>query len=281
MAELYDRVRESADFLLARGAPRPAAAVVLGSGLGDLADRVDSPLAVPYHEVPHFARSTVDFHEGQLVFGRLGSLPVAVMEGRLHYYEGHSMEAVVHPLRSLALMGAKTLVVTSAVGGVNPAYGKGDVVMIRDHINLMGDNPLIGPNDDRLGPRFPDMSEPYRAAYRQIVAGVAAARKLACHEGVLAAVAGPNLETAAEYRFLRDAGADVVGMSMVPENLAAVHMGLSVLGLAVVTDLCDPDHLEPVDVPEILRVAAEAGPRLQDLVLGFLSQLEQREGVEA
>jgi purine-nucleoside phosphorylase len=281
MAELYDRVRESADFLLARGAPRPAAAVILGSGLGDLADRVDAPLAVPYDAVPHFACSTVDFHEGQLVFGRLGSLPVAVMEGRLHYYEGHSMEAVVHPLRSLAMMGATTLVVTSAVGGVNPAYGKGDVVMIRDHINLMGDNPLIGPNDDRLGPRFPDMSEPYRAEYRRIVAGVAAASGLACHEGVLAAVAGPNLETAAEYRFLRDAGADVVGMSMVPENLAAVHMGLSVLGLAVVTDLCDPDHLEPVDVPEILRVAAEAGPRLQDLVLGFLAQLEQRKGVEA
>jgi len=281
MAELYDRIAESADFLLARGVPRPEVALVLGSGLGDLADRVEDPRAVPYHEVPHFASSTVDFHEGQLVFGRLGSLPVAVMEGRLHYYEGHSMEAVVHPLRSLAMMGARTLVVTSAVGGMNPAYGKGDVVMIRDHINLMGDNPLIGPNDDRLGPRFPDMSEPYRAEYREMVAGVAAARDLPCHEGVLAAVAGPNLETAAEYRFLRDAGADVVGMSMVPENLAAVHMGLSVLGLAVVTDLCDPDHLEPVDVPEILRVAAEAGPRLQDLVLGFLALLEQRKGVEA
>jgi purine-nucleoside phosphorylase len=278
MTALYDRVQESAQALRAQGAGAPELAIVLGSGLGALAEGIEDRVVVPFEAVPHFGASTVDFHEGQLIFGSLEGLRVAVLEGRLHYYEGHSMETVVHPVRSLRALGAEGLVLTSAVGGMNAALARGDLVAVADHINLMGDNPLVGPNDERLGPRFPDMSQPYSRDYRAIAHGAAAAADIALKDGVLVAVAGPNLETAAEYRFLRGIGADVVGMSMVPENIAAVHMGMDVLGVAVVTDLCDPDALEPVDIPEILRVAAEAQPRLETLLLGFLAELHRRRG---
>jgi purine-nucleoside phosphorylase len=278
MPDLYDKLQESAAFMRERGVVAPELAIVLGSGLGALAERITDPLEIPYAELPHFSASTVDFHAGNLVFGELAGVKVAVLEGRLHYYEGHSMRQVVHPLRSLRLLGAEGLVLTSAVGGMSRALAKGDIVALSDHINLMGDNPLIGPNDERIGPRFPDMSEPYSRDYREMAATVAARDGIALKEGVLAAVAGPNLETAAEYRFLQRIGADVVGMSTVPECLAAVHAGMKVLGLAVVTDLCDPDALAVVDIPEILRVAAAAEPQLTRLLLGFLSELKQREG---
>jgi len=281
MSDLYARIQESAAFLRESGAGRPRAAVVLGSGLGGMSGEIEGALAIPFAEVPHFGSSTVDFHAGELIFGTVRGVGVCVLEGRLHYYEGHSMSEVVHPLRSLRALGADTVVLTSAVGGMNAGLAKGDILAVRDHINLMGDNPLIGPNDERIGPRFPDMSEPYSRAYQSMASAVADKAGLALKSGVLAAVAGPNLETAAEYRFLRAIGADVVGMSMVPENLAAVHAGMAVLGLAVVTDLCDPDALEPVDVPEILRVAGEAGPKLRKLLLGFRAELSKRRGVEA
>lgn len=280
MSELYAEIQASAEALRARGAPRPDVAVILGSGLAGLEERLEDRLTLPMAGLPHFAPSTVDFHAGALHFGRLGGVTAAVLEGRLHYYEGHSMRQVVQPLRALAALGARSLVVTSAVGGLNPDLAKGDIVAVRDHINLMGDNPLIGPNDERLGPRFPDMSAPYDPDYRRRAAAIAAELGGRLEESVLVAVAGPNLETAAEYRFLREIGADVVGMSLVPENIAAVHAGLRVLGLSVVTDLCDPDALEPVDVPAILRVAAEAGPRLQELVARFLETLNPDEGLE-
>jgi purine-nucleoside phosphorylase len=278
MPDLYERIEESARFLRERGVRRPEWGIILGSGLGALGARVAAPLEIPYESVPHFSPSTVDFHAGKLVFGALAGVEVAVLEGRLHYYEGHSMGEVVHPLRTLWALGAHSVIVTSAVGGLADGMARGDIVLVRDHINLMGDNPLIGPNDERIGPRFPDMSAPYDREYREIIRAVAAERGLSLREGVLAALAGPNLETAAEYRFLRRIGADLAGMSMVPEDLAAVHAGLRVVGLAVVTDLCDPDHLEPVDVPEILRVARAAEPRLQDLVMGFLMTLKSEQG---
>ena len=280
MSDIHTAIQESASFLRDRGAPDPEMAIILGSGLDGLAKKLESPLSVPFADIPHFAPSTVDFHAGELHFGTLAGLRVAVLGGRLHYYEGHSMIQVVHPLRSLWALGARSLLVTSAVGGMNSGYVKGDIVAVSDHINLMGDNPLIGPNDERIGPRFPDMSAPYDAEYRRLAAAAAASEGIGLKEGVLVAVAGPNLETAAEYRFLRDIGGDIVGMSMVPENLAAVHAGMRVLGLAVVTDLCDPDKLAAVDVPEILRVAAEADPRLQALILDFLARLNRHEGVD-
>lgn len=281
MGDLYSTIRESTDALDARGLGAPELAIVLGSGLDGLGSALEDCERVPYAEIPHFAPTTVDFHAGELLHGKLCGRTVAVLGGRLHYYEGHSMRELVHPLRSLALWGAESLILTSAVGAMNPGFGRGDIVAVADHINLMGDNPLIGPNDERLGPRFPDMSAPYDAEYREIAAEVAEAENIALREGVLAAVAGPNLETAAEYRFLSRIGADIVGMSLVPENLAAVHMGLRVLGLSVVTDLCDPDDLAPVDVPEILSVAAEADPRLQTLIKGILTTLNRREGDQA
>ncbi len=281
MSDLYTMIRESADSLDARGLAAPELAIILGSGLDGLGAALEELVRIPYEEIPHFAPTTVDFHAGELLHGRLRGRTVAILGGRLHYYEGHSMRELVHPLRSLALWGARSLILTSAVGAMNSGYGRGDIVAVADHINLMGDNPLIGPNDERLGPRFPDMSAPYDAEYREIVAEVAAAEGITLRQGVLAAVAGPNLETAAEYRFLSQIGADIVGMSVVPENLAAVHMGLRVLGLSVVTDLCDPEDLAPVDIPEILKVAAEADPGLQTLITGFLSNLDRREGVKA
>ena len=280
MDDLYSRVEESAAFLRDRGLPRPALVIVLGSGLDGLASRLEAAGSLPFGEVPRFASSTVDFHAGTLHWGRLAGLPVTVLEGRLHYYEGHSMAEVVHPLRALRALGAEGVVLCSAVGGLAPSLAVSDVVAVRDHINLMGANPLIGPNDERLGPRFPDFSAPYSPAWRRLAGELAAAAGHALPEGVLAGVAGPNLETAAEYRFLRSIGADLVGMSMVPETLAAVHMGMEVLGLAVVTDRCDPDALEPVDVPAILAAAAAARPRLEALILDFAKALNERKGVE-
>lgn len=278
MSDLYESLQASADYLRRAGAPRPALAVILGSGLDGLAEQLSERLSLPFAEIPGFADSTVDFHAGTLHFGRLDGLALAVLAGRLHYYEGHSMAQVVHPLRTLRLLGAEGLVVTSAVGGLAPTLERSAIVAVSDHINLMGDNPLIGQNDERLGPRFPDLSAPYTPAWRRLAQAAAAELGLALPEGVLAAVAGPNLETAAEYRFLRRAGADLVGMSMVPETLAAVHLGMRVLGLAVVTDRCDPDHLEPVAVPAILAAAAEARPRLEALLVAFIQTLNRREG---
>lgn len=281
MNDLYTRVEESAAFLRAQGVAPPELLIVLGSGLDGLSSHLEAAGSLALGDVPHFAASTVDFHAGTLHWGRLRGLPVALLEGRLHYYEGHSMAQVVHPLRALRQLGATGAVLCSAVGGLAPALKVSELVLVRDHINLMGDNPLIGPNDERLGPRFPDFSAPYSPAWGRLAMELEAnaGRRLA--EGVLAAVAGPNLETAAEYRFLRTVGADLVGMSMVPETLAAVHMGMDVLGLAVVTDRCNPDALEPVDVPAILAAAAAARPRLEALILGFAEALNRRRGVES
>jgi purine-nucleoside phosphorylase len=281
MSDLYASLQTSADFLRGTGAPAPELVVILGSGLDGLSARLEDALSLPFAEVPGFAASTVDFHAGTLHFGRLAGRQLALLAGRLHYYEGHSMAQVVHPLRALRLLGAQGLIVTSAVGGLAPGLARSAIVAVSDHINLMGDNPLIGPNDERLGPRFPDLSAPYTPAWRRQAAAAAAGLGIPLTEGVLAAVAGPNLETAAEYRFLRRIGADLVGMSMVPETLAAVHMGMRVLGLAVVTDLCDPEALEPVDVPAILAAAGAARPRLEALVIACLETLNPSQGTQA
>ena len=245
---------------------KPEAAIVLGTGLGNLTQRVETEEEFPYSFLPHFPESTVESHKGQLVFGSLGGKKVAVMEGRFHGYEGYSLQEVTFPIRLLAQLGAKILIVTNAAGGLNLQYKKGELILIEDHINLMGLNPLVGPNDDRLGPRFPDLSEPYAKRLLQLTEEVAREQKISVKRGVYAAVLGPNLETRAEYRFLRGIGADLVGMSTVPEVLVGVHMGMEILGVACVTDVCDPDHLAPVDIKEIIKTANEAGPRLDRLL---------------
>ena len=251
----------------------PEVAVILGTGLGALSDSLTVEARVSYGDIPHFVASTVEGHRGELVFGRLAGRPAVVMNGRVHYYEGYSMRQVSFPVRVLQALGATTLIVSNAVGGMNPLFAVGDIMVVTDHINLMGDNPLLGPNDETLGPRFPDMSEPYDRALIRLAEDVALEQKLAVRKGVFVAVAGPNLETAAEYRFLRGIGADVVGMSLVPENLVAVHGGLRTLAFAVVTDRCWPDALEPVDIPKILAAAAAAAPRLDRLVSRVVERL--------
>jgi purine-nucleoside phosphorylase len=272
---LRREIDEAAAVLRARAPLVPEVAVILGTGLGALSESLVAETRVPYGEIPHFASSTVEGHRGELVFGRLAGRPAVVMNGRLHYYEGYSMKQVSFPVRVLQALGATTLIVSNAVGGMNPLFAPGDIMIVTDHINLMGDNPLLGPNDDALGPRFPDMSEPYDRALIRLAEDAALEQRLAVRKGVFVAVAGPNLETAAEYRFLRGIGADVVGMSLVPENLVAVHGGLRTLAFAVVTDRCWPDALEPVDIPQILAVAAQAAPRLDRLVSRVVERLDE------
>jgi purine-nucleoside phosphorylase len=255
---------------------RPQIGIVLGTGLGEgsLTNELSVRVRIPYEEIPHFPHSTVESHAGNLILGTLRGREVAVMSGRVHFYEGYTMREVTLPIRALRGLGAETMIMSSAVGGMNPLMRAGEIVCIVDHINLMGDNPLIGENDDSLGPRFPDMSEPYALSLVELAERTALRLALPLNKGVLVGVAGPNLETRAEYRFLRALGADVVGMSMVPETIAAVHGGMRVLGLSVITDECLPDALKPVDIQEILRIAGEAEPRLARLVCEIVPQIE-------
>jgi len=247
--------------------------MILGTGLGSLAAQIDTEAKIAYEQLPHFPRSTTQSHAGQLVCGRLEGLQVVAMEGRFHAYEGYSHAQISFPVRVMNALGADVLVVCSACGGMNPHLRAGDILVIEDHVNLMGDNPLIGPNNDQLGPRFPDMSQPYDPELIDAVLEVARAENIVAHRGVYVAVTGPNLETRAEYRFLRAIGADVVGMSTVPEVIVAVHAGMRVLGLSVITDICLADALKPAVLEEILAVASQAEPKLRKLVLGGLRSL--------
>ncbi len=247
--------------------------LVLGTGLGALAGEIEAEAAIPYDELPHFPRATVESHRGRLVCGTLAGRAVAAMEGRFHLYEGYTAHQVTFPIRVLRALGCSTLIVSNAAGGLNPLHEKGDLIVIEDHINLMGVNPLIGPNDDRLGPRFPDLIEPYDRRLQDKALKAARELGIAAHRGVYVGVTGPNLETRAEYRFLRAIGADAVGMSTVPEVLVAVHAGLKVLGFSILTDRCLPDALEPVRIEEILAVAGAAEPKLRAIVRRVLERL--------
>jgi purine-nucleoside phosphorylase len=268
-----DRAEEAAAVIRNRFGERPEVAIILGTGLGRLGAEIESPVAIEYGEIPYFPLSTVESHAGRLLCGTLAGRPIVAMQGRFHRYEGYSLQQVTFPVRVLRALGARTLVVSNACGGMHPLWRPGDLMLIADHINLLGDNPLVGPNDDRLGPRFPDMSDAYDAGLRELARAVALARGIPLREGVYVAVSGPNLETRAEYRFLRTIGADVVGMSTVPEVIVAVHAGMRVLGLSIITDLCLPDSLQPATVEEIIGVANEAEPRLTELVVGVLDRL--------
>ena len=251
----------------------PDVAIILGTGLGGLAEEVRVEERIPYGEIPGFPLSTVESHAGQLLVGSLAGRRVVAMQGRFHRYEGYTSQQIGFPVRVLHALGANTLVVSNACGGMHPLWNPGDLMLIADHINLLGDNPLVGPNDDRLGPRFPDMSEPYDGGLRGLARAVALEQGIVLREGVYVAVAGPNLETRAEYRMLRGIGADVVGMSTVPEVIAARHMGMRVLGVSIVTDQCLPDALAPTSVEQIIAVARAAEPRLTALIRGVLERL--------
>lgn len=272
MKELFGHVEQAVASIRDKWDAIPHAGIILGTGLGSLVEEIDVDVAIPYDEIPHFLKSTVESHQGRLVCGRLSGLPVMAMEGRFHMYEGYSLKQITLPVRVMKAMGAELLVVSNAAGGMNPYYQCGDIMVIEDHINLMGDNPLIGINDDRLGPRFPDMCEPYEQTLVDRALTVARREDIVAHKGVFVAVAGPNLETRAEYRFLRTIGADVVGMSTVPEVIVAVHAGLRVVGMSIVTDMCLPDALQPANVAEIIATANAAEPNLRRLVLGVLAE---------
>jgi purine-nucleoside phosphorylase len=272
-SDLRQAIETAAASVKKRTNLRPKAGLILGTGLGDVSEAIEDAVRIPYGEIPGFVAATAESHAGELVLGRVNTLPVVAMKGRLHFYEGYSMQEITFPVRVMRALGADTLIVSSASGGMNPQLRLGDIVVITDHINLMGDNPLLGPNDDDLGPRFPDMSEPYARALVDLVESIALEERIRTRPGVFVAVAGPNLETRAEYRFLRDIGADVVGMSVVPETLVAVHGGMRVLALTVVTDLCFPDALEPADIARILAVAGRAEPSLRRLIIRVMERL--------
>ena len=251
----------------------PRVGIILGTGLGALANDVDVEAEISYADLPGLPIPSVESHSGRLLLGHLGGTPVAVLQGRFHRYEGYSLREVTFPVRLLQLLGAEVLVVSAACGGMNPLWSPGDLVLLDDHINLQGDNPLVGPNDDNFGPRFPDMSEPYDLELQEWAAQAALEREIPLRRGVYVAVTGPNLETRAEYRMLRGMGADVVGMSTVPEVIVARHAGMRVLGIAIITDLCLPDTLEPADVRTIIRTAREAEPRLTQIIGSVVARI--------
>lgn len=272
-AGLYDQIQESVAAIRRTITLTPDVAVILGTGLGRVGEHLASPQRLVYAAIPHFPVSTVESHKGELVVGKLGSKTVAAMEGRFHAYEGYTLQQVTYPVRVLRALGAKVLIVSNACGGMNPDYQAGDLMAIADHINLMTGNPLVGPNDERLGIRFPDMSAPYDPALLAMAAEIAREEKIRMHHGVYVAVTGPNLETRAEYTFLRRIGADVVGMSTVPEVLVGVHAGFRIFGISCVTDRCIPEMLKPTTVEEVIRVATEAEPKITRLVTRLIERL--------
>jgi purine-nucleoside phosphorylase len=268
-----EQVAESVAAVRARTGLATDVGIILGTGLTQLADHVTDPVVIPYHDIPHFPRPTVESHHGRLVLGRLAGKPVVVMQGRFHYYEGYDLGTITHPVRVIKALGASSLFVSNAAGGVNPQYRTGDIVVITDHINLTGLNPLIGPNEDELGPRFPHMCNCYDPGLVELALATALKLAIPLQRGIYSWVTGPSLETGAEYRYMRLIGSDVIGMSTVPEVIVARHSGLRSLGFSVVTDMGLPDAMAPVDLNDVLRAAAEAEPKLTRLILGILEQV--------
>jgi purine-nucleoside phosphorylase len=273
MTGLRKHIDEAVAFLRTRTRMEPSIGIILGTGLGGLAKEIAVDTVVEYADIPHFPLSTVESHRGRLLFGTLGKKQIVAMQGRFHFYEGYTMQQVTFPVRVMKFLGVSTLLISNAAGGMNPQFRKGSVMLITDHINLLGDNPLIGPNDDTLGPRFPDMSEPYTRRLIALAEATAVDLKIRTERGVFVAVPGPNLETRAEYRFLRLIGADAVGMSTVPETIVANHMGLQVLGFSIITDECFPDALQPANVQDIIAVAGATEPKLTAVMKGVIERL--------
>ncbi|MDR0392264.1 MAG: purine-nucleoside phosphorylase [Planctomycetaceae bacterium] len=266
-------MQEAVSFIRGKWDGTAKAGIVLGTGLGNLAKQINPFVTLSYSDIPHFPRSTVESHAGNFVIGSLDDVVVIAMEGRFHAYEGYTPTQITFPIRVIRELGVETLFVSNACGGMNPQYQTGDIVVIEDHINLLGINPLVGINDDRLGQRFPDMCEPYNKNMINWALEIARKENFAAHKGVYVGVLGPNLETRAEYRFLRGIGADVVGMSTVPEVITAIHANMKVLGLSIVTDMCLPDSIKPAVVEEIIAIANEAEPKLTKIVRGVIGKL--------
>jgi len=273
IADMREKIDQAYAFIRTRTASTPTIGIILGTGLGGLVNEIAIDTVIDYADIPNFPVSTVESHKGKLIFGTLGGKKVVAMQGRFHYYEGYSMQQVSFPVRVMKVLGVDTLLISNAAGGMNPSFKKGDIMVITDHINLLGDNPLIGPNDDRLGPRFPDMSEPYTRSLIALAENIAADRGMTLHKGVFTALTGPTLETRAEYRFLRMIGADVVGMSTVPEVIVAVHQSMRVLGFSIITDECFPDTLQPVSVQEVIAVANAAEPKLTAMMKDVVQRI--------
>lgn len=270
---MFTRIKEIADFLHNKGITNPDTGIVLGTGLGRMVSEIDIEVGIDYSEIPHFPVSTVESHKGRLIYGNLNGHKVLAMQGRFHIYEGYSLQQVTLPIRVMQLMGVKWLLLSNAAGAINKSYQKGDLMLLDDHINLLPANPLTGANIDELGPRFPDMSCPYSAIINGKMLSVAKNLGITLHKGVYAAVAGPNLETRAEYRYLGMIGSDVVGMSTVPEVIVANHMGMPCAAVSVITDLCDPDNLQPANLQDILETAGKAETKLISLFKEVISNL--------
>ncbi|KAF0142619.1 MAG: purine-nucleoside phosphorylase [Stygiobacter sp.] len=273
MSSLLNMINETLEVIRKKATNEYEVGIVLGTGLGGLVREIEVEHEIEYGDLPHFPLSTVESHQGKLIFGKINGKNVVAMQGRFHYYEGYTMRQITYPIRVMKFLGVKTLLVSNACGGMNPIYRRGDVMIMQDHINLLGDNPLIGKNEDELGPRFPDMSEPYNLELIKLAEEVALENKIKVQKGVYVAVPGPNLETKAEYRFLRNIGADVVGMSTVPENIVANHMGIKVLGFSIITDECFPESLRAVDVQEIIATAMGAEPKMTLIMKEVIKKL--------
>ncbi len=272
-APLYDQIETAKKAIEFKWKGRPRFGIILGTGLGGLTEEIEAEATFHYRDIPHFPVSTAPGHTSRLVCGQLAGKTVVAMEGRYHAYEGYTLQQITFPVRVMKALGCEVLIVSNACGGMNPQYAKGDLMVIEDHINLLGDNPLIGPNDDRLGVRFPDMSRPYEPELIALAQRIALEERVVCHKGVFVAVQGPNLETRAEYRFLRGIGADVVGMSTVPEVIVGVHAGLRIVGFSIITDMCLPDALEPAVLEEIIAVANAAERKLRGIVRRLVAEL--------
>lgn len=273
MSELRESIDRAVNVIRGHTDLVPQVGIILGTGLGGLVHDIDIDAEVSYEDIPDFPFSTVEFHAGKLILGTLAGKNVAAMQGRFHIYEGYTMQQITFPVRVLNRLGAETLIISNACGGLNPEFNRGDIMIMTDHINLLGGNPLIGPNDNALGPRFPDMSEPYNRELIAAVERIAKKENIKVQKGVYAAMTGPSLETAAEYKMLRIIGTDAIGMSTVPEVIVGAHTGMKILGLSVVTDLCIPETLQPVDIDEIIRIAGEAEPKLTLLIKRLIEEL--------
>ena len=275
MEDLKAKVTASVEFINQKSKIKPKIAIILGTGLGGLAEDIKEKEIVPYNEIPNFPVSTVQSHSGNLVLGKLGNKEVVAMQGRFHYYEGYSLKEVTFPVRVMKKLGADTIIISNAAGGINRFFKRGDLMLITDHINLFGDNPLIGPNDEELGPRFPDMSEAYNQELIELAKKVAMKEKIRLQEGVYSGLTGPTLETPAEYRFLISIGADAVGMSTVPEVIVANHMGMKVLGISCITDLAIDGVIVKTSVEEILKTAADVEPIMTKLIKKVIEKIDQ------
>ena len=274
MTELRTAINESIAYIRTRTKATPSIGVILGTGLGGLVKEIRKEAEIDYADIPHFPVSTVESHHGKLIFGTLAGKKIVAMQGRFHLYEGYSLKQVTFPVRVMKFLGVERLLISNAAGALNPQFTKGDVMLMTDHINLLGDNPLIGPNDESLGPRFPDMSEPYSREFIALAEQAALDLKIPVRRGVYAAMQGPSLETRAEYRFLRTIGADAVGMSTVPEDIVAVHMGMKVLGFSILTDECFPDALKPVTLAEVLKVATKSEPKMTAIMKEVVKRMQ-------